>query len=59
MNADSDPGRIQVDKINKLISTHLLKDEKKIIYKSVPKPYRLATFLVSDLKNIVSYEKNP
>ena len=27
--------------------------------KSVPKPYRSATFLGSDLKNIISYEKKP
>ena len=55
MNADPDPG----NKIIKLISNPLLKSRKKIIFKSVPKPYRIATFLGSDLKNIISYEKTP
>ena len=51
--------RIQNNKITKLISNNLLKSRKKYIFKSVFKPYRLATFLGSDLKNIISYEKNP
>ena len=32
--------------------------EEKNIFKSVTKPYRKATFLVIDLKNIISYKKN-
>ena len=47
MNGDPDPGK----KI-KLNST-----PKKIMFKSVPKPKMLATYLGSDLKQF-SYEKN-
>ena len=54
MNADPDPVRIKGNKITKLISNHRL---KVIIFKSVPKLKRLATFLGSDSKNIISYEK--
>ena len=55
MTADPDPDRIQDNKITQLISNDLLKVKKKrIIFKSVPKPYRLATFLCLDLKTTIS-----
>ena len=49
-----DPVRIQVNKITKLISKHLFKVKKKIIiFKSEPKPERLATFLGSEKYNFL------
>ena len=52
--------RIQDNKITKLISINLLKvEKKKYIFKSIAKPWRLATFLGSELKNIISNAKKP
>ena len=53
--------RIQDNKTTKLISNHLLEVEKKNISKSIPQTLetRLAFFLGSDLKNIISYAKIP
>ena len=51
--------RIQVNKITRFISTHLLQVEKKCMFKSVPKPSRLANFFKFRLEKYNFLRKNP